>query len=97
MLFTEMDNPNQNSMRDFVYQGERYHFCSDGCCDIFKEEPEKYVQAWLPVHQIFQGNCGGPEVGDILKDYYKMNVGVDNMDIKGSPDEVRWNKWKGVA
>ncbi|WP_428036977.1 YHS domain-containing protein, partial [Amphritea sp.] len=97
MLFTEMDNPNQNSMRDFVYQGERYHFCSDGCCDIFKEEPEKFVQSWLPVHQIFQGNCGGPGVGEVLSDYYRMNVGVDNLDIKGSPDEVRWNKWKGVA
>ena len=31
MLFTEMDNPNQNSMRDTIYEGERYHCCSDGC------------------------------------------------------------------
>ena len=65
--------------------------------DIFDDEPEKYVQAWLPVHQIFQGNCGGPDVDDILKDYYRMNVGHDNLDMKGSPDEARWNKWKGVA
>jgi phenol hydroxylase P3 protein len=55
------------------------------------------VQSWLPVHQIFQGNCGGPELEDILRDYYHMNVGTDNLDIKGSPDEVRWKKWKGVA
>jgi phenol hydroxylase P3 protein len=25
--------------------------------DIFDNEPEKYVQSWLPVHQIYQGNC----------------------------------------
>ena len=31
--------------------------CSDGCKWIFEREPEKYVQAWLPVHQIYQGNC----------------------------------------
>ena len=32
----------------------------DGCKDIFDYEPEKYVQAWLPVHQIYQGNCFDP-------------------------------------
>ena len=40
-------------------RGERFNFCSDGCKWIFDREPEKYVQAWLPVHQIYQGNCGG--------------------------------------
>src|SRR5690554_5239159 len=97
MLFTEMDDPTLTSYRESIYNGDRYHFCSDGCKDIFDEEPEKYVQSWLPVHQIFQGNCGGPEVEDVLRDYYRMNVGADNMDIKGSPDEERWKQWKGVA
>ena len=97
MMFTEMDHPTLTSYRECEHEGERYHFCSDGCKDIFQEEPEKYVQSWLPVHQIFQGNCGGPDVGDILKDFYRMNVGADNMDIKGSPDEKRWKAWKGVA
>jgi phenol hydroxylase P3 protein len=97
MLFTEVDDPTQICYRESIYNGDRYHFCSDGCKDIFDEEPEKYVQSWLPVHQIFQGNCGGPELEDILRDYYHMNVGTDNLDIKGSPDEVRWKKWKGVA
>ncbi|MDP1329374.1 YHS domain-containing protein, partial [Klebsiella pneumoniae] len=58
MLFTEMDDPTQTCYRDSVYNGDRYHFCSDGCKDIFDDEPEKFVQSWLPVHQIFQGNCG---------------------------------------
>ncbi len=49
--------------RESVYKGERYHTCSDGCHDIFEREPEKYVQAWLPVNQILQGNCGGPRFG----------------------------------
>jgi len=97
MLFTEMDEPDQIVYRNTVYNGERYHFCSDGCAEIFHNEPEKYVQSWLPVHQIFQGNCGGPGVEDILKDYYKFNVGADNLDIKGSPDEQRWQQWKGAV
>ena len=36
----------------------KYHCCSDGCKHIFDNEPEKYSQAWLPVHQILPGgNC----------------------------------------
>jgi len=45
--------------RTVEHGGSKYHCCSDGCRDIFVGEPEKYVQAWLPVYQIFQGNCGG--------------------------------------
>ncbi|MFH4122471.1 hypothetical protein WAI71_22445, partial [Acinetobacter baumannii] len=26
-----------------------------------------------------------------------MNVGADNLDIEGSPDQQRWKKWKGNA
>ncbi|MFX6540779.1 YHS domain-containing protein, partial [Acinetobacter baumannii] len=78
-----------------IYQGERYHTCSDGCHDIFEREPEKYIQAWLPVNQILQGNCGGGDLETMLRDYYRMNVGADNLDIEGSPDQQRWKKWKG--
>jgi len=96
LLFTEMDDPTLIAHRETHYQGEHYHFCSDGCKEIFEEEPEKYVQSWLPVHQIYQGNCGGPDLPGIL-DFCGINVGSDNLDIKGSPDEVRWKEWKGVA
>ena len=98
MAFTEMNgNPAEISYRSAMFEGERYHMCSDGCHDVFMEEPEKFVQAWLPVHQILQGNCGGPGLEQVLSEYYRMNVGVDNLDIKGSPDEKRWKEWKGVA
>ncbi|TVQ72882.1 MAG: YHS domain-containing protein, partial [Oceanospirillales bacterium] len=97
MGFTEMDDPTQIAYRSSEYEGEKYHFCSDGCKHIFDEEPEKYVQSWLPVHQIYQGNCGGASVEEVLRDYYKLNLGADNLDIKGSPDEQRWKEWKGVA
>ena len=96
MGFTDMKNPTLTSYRQSVYQGERYNFCSDGCKDIFDHEPEKYVQSWLPVHQIYQGNCGGADVETVLKDYYRMNLGADNLDYKGSPDEKRWNEWHNL-
>ncbi|MCP5215722.1 MAG: YHS domain-containing protein [Pseudomonadales bacterium] len=97
MGFTEMDNPTLIAYRDSVYKGDRYHFCSDGCKNIFDDEPEKYVHAWLPVQQIFQGNCGGADVETVLKDYYRLNMGADNMEFTGSPDDQRWKAWKGVA
>ena len=74
------------------YEGERYTSAPTAASEIFDHEPEKYVQAWLPVHQIYQGNCGGATVPDVLA-WYKMNVGADNMDYVGSPDEKLWNEW----
>ena len=38
------------------YKATKYHFCSTTAEDL-RDEPEKYVQAWLPVHQIYQGSC----------------------------------------
>jgi phenol hydroxylase P3 protein len=52
MLFTEEGDPTQICYRDSDYFGNKYHFCSDHCQHIFDDEPEKYVQSWLPVHQI---------------------------------------------
>jgi phenol 2-monooxygenase P3 subunit (EC 1.14.13.7) len=57
MLFTEPGDPTKICYREVDYKGDKYHFCSDHCKEIFEHEPEKYVQAWLPVHQIYQGNC----------------------------------------
>ena len=33
---------------------------------------------------------------DVL-DWYRMNVGADNMDYVGSPDEKLWNSWQAGA
>jgi phenol hydroxylase P3 protein len=96
MAYTEPSDPTTTCFRHSKFRGETYHFCSDGCKDIFDDEPEKFAQAWLPVHQIFQGNCGGATVPDVLK-YYRMNVGADNMDYVGSPDEALWNSWQAGA
>ncbi|HCS41648.1 MAG TPA: phenol 2-monooxygenase, partial [Pseudomonas sp.] len=35
-LFTEPDDPTMLSHRQIVHEGERYHFCSEGCLDIFQ-------------------------------------------------------------
>ncbi|HNJ96653.1 MAG TPA: YHS domain-containing protein, partial [Ilumatobacteraceae bacterium] len=54
MLFTEPGDPTTLAQRSTTYEDEHFNFCSDFCLNIFEHEPEKYVQAWLPVHQIYQ-------------------------------------------
>ncbi|WP_272991101.1 YHS domain-containing protein, partial [Spongiibacter tropicus] len=97
VIFTEKDDPTAFSHRQWQYEGERYHFCSEGCCDIFKNEPEKYVQAWLPVHQIYQGNCGGADVGTVVSEYYHIKPGTDNLEYVDSPDHRRWLEIQGKS
>ena len=92
MAFTEVGQPDVISFRVSEYNGDRFHTCSDGCKDIFDHEPEKYVQAWLPVNQIFQGNCGGATLPEVL-DWYHIQQGADNMDYAGSPEQAMWNEW----
>nr|AFP97329.1 phenol hydroxylase component 3 [Arhodomonas sp. Seminole] len=96
MLFTEPDDPTQICYRSSEYNGEKYHFCSDGCKDIFDDEPEKFVQSWLPVHQIYQGNCGGASIPEVLE-YYHLVDGQDNKEYLESDDRANWLRWKGMA
>ncbi len=91
MGFTEPGNPLIQCQRHSIYEGERYDMCSDGCQWIFDREPEKYVQAWLPVHQIFQGNCGGPTLPDVAV-WYGLEPG-DNGEYLGSMDHQDWQAW----
>jgi phenol hydroxylase P3 protein len=93
MTFSEPGDASTRCFRETEFQGNRYHFCSDGCKDIFDNEPEKYVQSWLPIQQIFQGNCGGPTVPDVLK-WYMINLGVDGGEYVGSEDHKLWESWK---
>ncbi len=44
----------------------------------------------------YQGNCGGAEMEDVLGQYYRMNLGADNLDFHGSPDEARWAAWHNL-
>ena len=106
MLFTEPGDPTKICYRERDYKGNKYHFCSDHCQHIFDNEPEKYVQAWLPVHQIYQGNCF-PEGTDptapgfdplaAVLEYYRLNVGRDNGEFEGSEDQRNFEAWRGMA
>jgi phenol hydroxylase P3 protein len=96
MLFTEPGDPTKICFRHTEYKGETYHFCSDHCRWIFDREPEKYIQAWLPVHQIYLGNCGGPTVPDVLA-WYGIVPGVDNGPFEASADKANWEKWHATA
>ncbi len=106
MLFTEPGDPTKICYREVDYKGDKYHFCSDHCKAIFEHEPEKYVQAWLPVHQIYQGNCfpegtdptveGFDALGAVLK-YYNLEHGRDNLDFDISEDKKNFAEWRGQA
>ncbi len=93
MLFRATDGSDEIVQRESEHEGELYNTCSDGCQWIFEREPEKYVQAWLPVHQIFQGACGGPSVPEVL-DWYGLQEG-DGGEYIGSVDHQNWEKWHG--
>jgi phenol hydroxylase P3 protein len=45
------------------------------------------------VHQIFQGNCGGAAIPDILNWYHFKPE--DGGDYAGSADETRWKAMHG--
>lgn len=106
MVFTEPGDPTRICYRQSTYLGDKYHFCSDGCKHVFDGEPEKYVQSWLPVHQIYQGHCfkegidpsreGFDPLAAVL-DWYGINVGRDNFDFEGSEDQKNFAAWRGSA
>ncbi|HRQ59131.1 MAG TPA: aromatic/alkene/methane monooxygenase hydroxylase/oxygenase subunit alpha [Azoarcus taiwanensis] len=106
MLFTEPGDPTKTCYRETTFKGEKYHFCSDHCKKIFDDEPEKYVQSWLPVHQIYQGNCfpegtdptaeGFDPLAAVLQ-YYHLEFGRDNLDFEGSEDQKNFDAWRGMA
>ncbi|KJS34780.1 MAG: phenol 2-monooxygenase [Hyphomonas sp. BRH_c22] len=95
MAFTEVvaGDAMKISRRVSTYKEDRFYTCSDGCRDVFEGNPAKYAQAWLPVHQIFQGNCGGAELADVAK-WCHLQPG-DGGEHVGSPDQDRWKKWRG--
>jgi len=101
-LYTEPDDASEFLHRETEYLGEIFHFCSDGCHDIFIDEPEKYVNAWLPVHQIYQGNCFLPRADPSSPDFNPMaealkymgiNPGIDGGDYRTHLDATRWEQW----
>jgi phenol hydroxylase P3 protein len=106
MFFTEPGDPTKICYRESDYEGDKYHFCSDHCKEIFDHEPEKFVQSWLPVHQIYQGHCFKPGTDPTQEgfnpllavlDYYDLSVGRDNFDFEGSEDQKNFAAWRGEA
>ena len=69
VVLVALVKPFIQAQRETIFEGERYNFCSDGCQYIFDHEPVKYRQAWLPVHQIYQGNCGAADLPGVLQWY----------------------------
>jgi phenol hydroxylase P3 protein len=106
MVFTEPDDPTKICYRESDYKGEIYHTCSDGCKQIFDNEPEKYIQSWLPVHQVYMGN-GWPEGTDPTAEGFdplakyiewcNIENGKDNCDYEGSADQANFAAWRGMA
>lgn len=94
-VFTEPDDPTLTCHRETVYKDETYHFCSDGCQHIFEHEPEKYVQAWLPMPQLFQDPING-DLGEWMK-WVSLLDGKDNGDYAGSEDQKNFETWRGMA
>lgn len=94
-VFTEPADPTLLCHREVDYQGEKYHFCSDHCQSIFENEPEKYVQAWLPMPQLFQA----PLNGDLAAwmDWVSLRDGQDNGDFVGSQDQGNFQQWRDLA
>ncbi|MCH4273254.1 MAG: YHS domain-containing protein, partial [Kerstersia gyiorum] len=104
MAFTEPGDPTAICYRESTYLGQKFHFCSDGCKHVFDKEPQKFIQSWLPVHQIYQGNCFKPDVDPTAEgfdplaavlDWYGIQQGVDNMEFEGSPDQKNFASWTG--
>ena len=94
MLFTEPGDPTTLCHRETHYKEERYHFCSDHCQEIFEHEPEKYIQAWLPMNQLHQGTCGDGTLEGWM-DWVHLVPGQDNGNFEGSQDQANFQKWKG--
>ncbi|MND80345.1 Toluene-4-monooxygenase system protein A [compost metagenome] len=94
-LFTEPGDPTLICHRESVYRGERYHFCSDGCKDIFDNEPEKYIQAWLPMPGLMQDPLNGDLAG--WMDWVFLKNGEDNGDYATSQDKHNFELWRSMA
>lgn len=102
-FYTEVENPTQLVHEECVYMGEKFQFCSVPCRKIFEREPEKYVQALVPDHQIYQGNCfpegtnptaEGFDPIQAVADFYDLETGKENGGFKGSEDEANFARWR---
>lgn len=104
MFFTKMGDPTAIDYNVSEYEGEKYHTCSAGCKEIFDNEPEKYVQAWLPVHQIYQGNCFPADADPTAEDFNPLaevvrfyEIDQDNTPYYSSRDHENFHNWRAQS
>ncbi|MCE1186266.1 MAG: YHS domain-containing protein, partial [Rhodocyclales bacterium] len=103
--FNEPGDPMQQCFRETVYKGEKFHFCSDHCQEIFAHEPEKYVQTYVSSHQALQGNCvpegvdaSAPDFrpGEHIAAYWRLDKRATG-DFNGSEDQHNFATWRALA
>ena len=88
---TEPGEPEKLVQREIEFDGETYHFCSEGCQDIFEHEPEKYAGAWMPIQGLIRDF--GEDVPGWME-WVNLIPGKDNMSYHGSEDEQNFKAWK---
>jgi phenol hydroxylase P3 protein len=103
--FNEPGDPMEMCFRETVYKGEKFHFCSDHCKEIFEDEPEKYVQTFISSHAALQGKCE-PEGSDVnahdyrpgarMHAYWRMDKRATG-DFNGSEDQKNFARWRAQA
>lgn len=93
-IFTEPGDPTLTCHREVEYKGEKYHFCSSHCEEIFENEAEKFIQAWLPMNQLFLAPTNG-DLGTWMG-WVGLVDGQDNGDFEGSADQRNFEKWRGA-
>jgi phenol hydroxylase P3 protein len=60
LLFTEPDDPTTLCHREERYKGEKYHFCSDGCRDIFGASPRSTSRPGCRCTRSTRATASGP-------------------------------------
>jgi len=105
MKFNEPGDPMEMCFRESVYNGEKFHTCSDHCKEIFDNEPEKYSQTFISSHQVLQGNCepdgvdtSAPDFkpGQDMLGYWKLDKRALG-DFNGSEDQKNFAAWREQA
>lgn len=92
-IFTEPGDAGLLCHREVTYKGEVYHFCSSHCQEIFENEAEKFIQAWLPMNGLFLEPTNG-DLG-VWMDWVGLVDGQDNGDYVGSADQRHFDAWRG--
>ena len=95
IVFTEPGDPTRLCSRETDYDGDKYHFCSDGCQHVFDGEPEKYVQSWLPMPALFQSPLDG-DLEAWMK-WVSLVPGQDNGHYEHSQDRKSFEAWRRNA